>query len=45
MALRDVAEGIFELELHAPGICGDMVMPGQFVQVSLNDESTYSRAR
>ena len=39
MALRDVAEGIFELELHAPGICGDMVLPGQFVQVSLNDES------
>ena len=38
MALRDVAEGIFELELHAPGICGDMVLPGQFVQVSLNDE-------
>lgn len=39
MALRDVAEGIFELELYAPGICSDMVMPGQFVQVSLKDES------
>lgn len=38
-ALRDVAEGIFELELHAPMICAEMVMPGQFVQVSLNDPS------
>lgn len=39
VALRDVAEGIFELELHAPAICGEMVLPGQFVQVSLNDPS------
>ena len=38
-ALRDVAEGIFELELHAPGICSEMILPGQFVQVSLNDAS------
>ncbi len=38
-ARRDLAKGIFELELRAPEICGALVMPGQFVQVSLNDAS------
>lgn len=39
VALRDVAEGIFELELHAPAICSEAILPGQFVQVALNDPS------
>lgn len=38
-ARRELARGIFELELRAPGICGEGVEPGQFVQVSLSDAS------
>lgn len=38
-ARRDLARGIFELELCAPEICGEAIAPGQFVQVSLNDAS------